>query len=93
MIDRKYDMPPAEIRIALIRAGITQVEIARKVGVYPSVVCRVIDSLTGSDKIRHAIAAAIGIDIKRIWPSIYLYGDPRKPGRPRSESAFNWHIT
>lgn len=86
MINRIYDMPPNEIRIALIRAGIAQIEIARQIKVAPSNVCRVIDGLGSSDRVRRAIATATGIDVKRIWPSIYLYGGPRKPGRPKSES-------
>jgi len=83
-----YDMPPNEIRIALMRSGVPQVEIARRLGVAPSNICRVIDGVGSSDRVRRAIAAATGIDIKRIWPSIYLYSDPRKPGRPKIECVF-----
>lgn len=88
MINKTYDMPPPEIRIALIRAGITQAEIARQTKVVPSHVCRVIDGTDSNDRVRRAIAAAVGISIKRIWPSIYLNGEPRKPGRPKSKSSF-----
>jgi lambda repressor-like predicted transcriptional regulator len=88
MMNKTYDMPPTEIRIALIRAGITQAEIARQTKVVPSHVCRVIDGTDSNDRVRRAIAAAIGIDIKRVWPSIYLCGEPRKPGRPKIESSF-----
>ena len=82
---KPYDMPPNEIRIALSRAGFTQAEIARQTKVADSHVCRIIDGIDANDRVRHAIAAAMGTDIKRIWPSIYLYGGPRKPGRPKSE--------
>jgi hypothetical protein len=47
---------------------------------------RVIMGLSVSDRVMRSIAEAIGIDVKRIWPSIYLYGGPRKPGRPKSDS-------
>lgn len=87
MINKIYDMPPFEIRVALGRAGFTQAEIARRTKVAPSHVCRVIDGTDSNDRVRRAIAAAIGTDIKRIWPSIYLYGEPRKPGRPKSDSS------
>ena len=68
----------------MLRAGITQVEIARKAEVSPPHVNQVIDGLKVSDPVRRIIAESIGIDIKRIWPSTYLCGGPRKPGRPRS---------
>ena len=90
MMNKTYDMPPPEIRIALMRAGITQAEIARQTKVVASHVCRVIDGTDSNDRVRRAIAAAIGIDIKRIWPSIYLNGKPRKPGRPKIESSFRF---
>ena len=82
--NKQSDMPPTEIRIALIRSGVSQATIARKLIVDPSAVCRIIDGTGVSDRVRREIAAAIGIDIKRIWPSTYLYSSPRKPGRPKS---------
>ncbi|MCK4528636.1 hypothetical protein KAW18_14800 [candidate division WOR-3 bacterium] len=47
---------------------------------------RIIMGLSVSDRVMRSIAEAIGIDVKRIWPSIYLHGGPRKPGRPKSDS-------
>ena len=82
--NKQSDMSPTEIRIALMRSGISQATIARKLIVDPSAVCRIIDGKYVSDRVRREIAAAIGIDIKRIWPSTYLYSGPRKPGRPKS---------
>lgn len=86
MINKTYDIPPREIRIALMRVGITQAEIARQTKVVASHVCRVIDGIDANDRVRRAIATAIGINIERIWPSIYLYGGLRKPGRPKSKT-------
>lgn len=77
------DMDPADIRILLMRAGVTQAEIAHKLNVNPSMITRVIDGLSVSDRVRRAIAAACGTDIRRIWPSAYLKGAAPKPGRPR----------
>lgn len=80
------DMDPTEIRVAMLRANpkVTQSGMARDVGIRPQIVNRVIDGITTSDRVRKHIAKTLDIDIKRIWPSIYLYGGgPRKPGRPR----------
>jgi lambda repressor-like predicted transcriptional regulator len=76
------DMRPTEIKIALIQRGVSQAEIARKLGVAKSSVNQVIDGRAVSHRIRTAVAEAIGIDIARIWPGTYLTGGPRKPGRP-----------
>lgn len=84
MKNKSSDIDPKEIRIALLRGGISQAAIAKKLDVHPSAVCRIIDGTLVSDRVRRAIAAAIGIDVKRIWPSTYLYGSPRKPGRPKT---------
>ena len=79
------DMSPQEIKIALLRKGITQSAIARSEGVSSQMVHRVIEGKNVSHRIRKAVARAIGRDPKEIWPSIYLYGSgPRRPGRPRS---------
>ena len=85
MINKTNDMSPVEIKVALLRAGITQAQIARKTKVHPSHVSRLVEGTKTNDRVRRAIAAAVGIDIKRIWPSIYLYGVARKPGRPKKE--------
>lgn len=78
------DMDPVKIKSQMILAGVTQTDIANELGVSQPSVNRVIAGIDVSDRIRRAIAEAIGINVKRIWPSTYLYGRPRKPGRPRS---------
>ncbi len=83
MNQKMSDMDPKEIRIALFRVGVSQSGLARYLGVSVSMVNRVIDGTGVSDRIRKQIAKTIDIDIKRIWPSTYLYGGgPRKAGRP-----------
>jgi len=80
------DMPPAEIRIALLRQGASQAAIARELGVSNTSVYQTIEGKLTSHRIREAIAARTGIDLVRIWPSIYLYGSgPRKSGRPQKD--------
>lgn len=79
------DMPPKEIRIALMRAEVTQATIARSLGVSITMVNHVIEGNSISHRVRRAIADATGIHISRIWPSTYIvYGGPRKPGRPKA---------
>lgn len=88
MINKKHDMSPVEIRIELYKAEVSQAEIARQAEVSAAHVSRVIDGKDSNDRIRYMVSVAIGIDIKRIWPSIYLHGGPRGPGRPRIKSSF-----
>lgn len=85
MRKKNMDMSPTEIRVEMLRHDVNQAAIARQVGVSKTTVMRVIDNLTVSKKVREAIAEAIGIPLERIWPSTYLHGGPRKPGRPAKE--------
>lgn len=85
MAYHSMDMDPQEIRVALLRNGISQAEIARRCHVHYSLIGRVIDGNSVSHKVRTAIAEATGIDIRRLWPSTYImHGGPRKPGRPKT---------
>jgi len=85
MTHHSMDMDPVEIRVALFRSGISQAEIARQCKVTPPTVCKVIDGISVSHKVRAKIAEATGIDIRRLWPSTYImHGGPRKAGRPKT---------
>jgi len=79
------DMDPIELKIALMRAGVSLSRVAREVGVSRQTVYMVVNGRAVSHRIRQAIADAVGMDLKRIWPSTYLYGGPRKPGRPAAQ--------
>ena len=76
------DMRPEEIRAAMHLKKTSQVEIARALGRSKTLVNRVITGLTRSDTVQREIAKAIGMEVERIWPSVYLNGQARKPGRP-----------
>lgn len=78
------DLEPKEIRAKLVLRGITQSAIARAIERTPSAVQKVIDGVSISDPIRRAIANAIDMDVSEVWPSTYLNGGPRSPGRPKS---------
>jgi lambda repressor-like predicted transcriptional regulator len=81
------NMRPKEIRILLLKADITQAELARELEAQPQLIYHVIMGNIVSDRVRQHIAKRLGIDIKRIWPDPYLsYGGPRKAGRPVCES-------
>jgi lambda repressor-like predicted transcriptional regulator len=82
-MSKAQNMKPVEIQIAMMRAGLTQSQLARELGATQQLVYHVIQGNTVSDRVRKHIAARVGIDIKRIWPDPYLYyGGPRKAGRP-----------
>ncbi len=77
------DWSPTDIRVALLRAKVDQSWIARQCGISRSTVYKVIEGTTSSERVRRAIADAIEVDVRIIWPSIYVYaGGPRKRGRP-----------
>jgi lambda repressor-like predicted transcriptional regulator len=79
---KQMDMTPTDIRIAMLKAGVTQACIARELGVHKGSVLQVLEGRWVSDRIRRKIAERCGLDVARIWPSTYLFGGPRKPGRP-----------
>jgi len=79
------DMTPAEIKVALALKGITQRDIARTLSVNHITLHRVLHGNVPSDRIREAIANAIGLTAAQVWPSLYPGGLPRKPGRPAPE--------
>lgn len=66
-------MTPTDIKIELLRAGVSQAVIAQQCDVSRTQVNRVIhDHNCVSDKVRRAIADAIKKDVKEIWPEYYL---------------------
>ena len=79
------DMTPLEIRVAILRSGTTQAAISRSAGCSRELVCRVIDNKVVSDRIRRAIATAIGVPVERIWRSYYLSYEPGRRGRRGSQ--------
>ncbi len=75
-------MVPWEINEALHKKGLNQAAIARAIGVTPGHVSFVINGWTVSRRVHMAIAEAIGMDVKQIWPDLYLGGGPKR-GRKR----------
>jgi lambda repressor-like predicted transcriptional regulator len=59
---------PQEIKASLILKGVSQVSIARKLGVAPSLVSMVIHGTEKNEKIRKAIAKIIEKPVRELWP-------------------------
>ncbi|MFB3924888.1 MAG: helix-turn-helix domain-containing protein [Syntrophales bacterium] len=79
------DMSPTDIRIALLRRGVTQTDIALEQNVSKAAVYRTIEGKSKSHRLRTAIAEKTGLSIQKIWPSIYLnVKNPPGKGRPKS---------
>jgi len=83
-------MTPLDIRNAIFKAGLNQAAIARAIGVHPTFVSRIIDGHCVSRRVHEAIAEAIGMDIRQIWPERYLER-PQKTRRGRP--ARHWQRT
>jgi lambda repressor-like predicted transcriptional regulator len=77
------DMDPKEILVAMLRSGVRQTDIARELGVTKQHVHMVLYGRVVSHRIRKAISEATDIELEILWPSTYLTGGPKKPGRPR----------
>lgn len=64
-------MEPLEIRIALLRVGVKQADIARVCKVSKASVGRVIDGHSASDRIQRVIAKAITQPVEDVFPARY----------------------
>lgn len=77
------DMHPADIRAAVIKAGHTLADLARKAGL-PEYACR--QALCGKNRAgEYAIAKVIGKTPEQIWPS--RFQRPRWVRRSRGKSS------
>ena len=80
----KCGMTPLEIRFAIYKVNLTQAAIARELGLSKTHILYVIDGKRISRRVHAAIAEAINMDIRQIWPDLYLIpGHEPKPGRPK----------
>lgn len=65
-------MTSREILALLALKGITQTSIARKCGFSLQSVSQLIRHGIGSDRLREAVAEAVGEDKAHLWPEYYL---------------------
>lgn len=61
-------MTPNQIRAEMMLKNIRPVDIARRLNVTRSAVTNVIKGVKTSQRIREAIAEAIGKDVEAVWP-------------------------
>jgi lambda repressor-like predicted transcriptional regulator len=61
-------MKPIDIRILIMKAGTSQSQIARELGVTQGFVGQVILGLRHTKRIQDGIAGAVGKPSERIWP-------------------------
>jgi len=61
-------MTPLEIKIELLRAGISIRQLARQEGVSHTAMSYTIHGVNKGRKLREAVARAIGKNVEEIWP-------------------------
>lgn len=74
-IVKPNDMSPVDIKIALMKAGVKQQDIAKKLGITRQSVNGVIAGRYLSEPVDEAICDVIKVDKKLLRPSRYLYSD------------------
>lgn len=65
-------MTPTDLKIILMKEGITQADIARDIGVKPSVVSCVVNGKERSKRVETAIAKLINKNRAEVWPLAIL---------------------
>ena len=71
-------METIEIKVALLRAGVTQTKIAKQTGVAPSIVNRVIQGKVVSRHVAQAVADSIGLRLEEVFPKYLDCPDARR---------------
>ena len=80
------DWTPKQIRLEMLRKDVSASGLSRQLEVTQSTLYKVIEGLSVSDRIRRAIAEAVGRDVREIWPSAYMSpGGPPRRGRPKAK--------
>lgn len=62
-------MSKTEIKILLLRAGVSQAHFARQLGVSKAAIHNVIAGRSTSNRIKRAISKKLGIPVVDLWPS------------------------
>jgi transcriptional regulator with XRE-family HTH domain len=60
-------MKPVEIKILMMRAGVTQTKIAEQLGITVPFVNQIISGIRPTKYIREAIAEAVGKPVEKLW--------------------------
>lgn len=64
-------MHPADIKAAIEKAGSSQADIARKLGITRCAVSLVVSGHSKSANVAGAIAEVTGIPAHKLWPGLY----------------------
>jgi lambda repressor-like predicted transcriptional regulator len=75
--DPKWDT--IDLIYALDKLGLSQVTLARKLGVNTTTINNVIHGRTTSRRIAEFIALQLNTSIEQLWPERYLSAAPEKP--------------
>lgn len=78
-------LTPLEVTNALNEKDLNQAAISRALGLTPGHISAVIARKRPSRRVDEAIAEAIGMDKKKIWPDRYLSEQVFTKGRPKKE--------
>jgi len=62
---------PADIKAAITKAGLTQTELAKRLGVSITAINLVIKDHTHSRRIASAISRLTGYSLEELWPGAY----------------------
>lgn len=84
-------MTPVEIKVALMRKGISQVDLARSMQVHRNAIYLVVHKRLASKRLMEAVAQAIGEPMGYVFPE-YVNSERRHRGRPR-KATNNQHLT
>jgi len=79
-------MHPADIQAELKKRGITQKELAKKLGVCEVHISAVIHKRRPSDRVMRAISKAINKDHRLVFPEYYFREKKRKPRLASNDS-------
>jgi lambda repressor-like predicted transcriptional regulator len=81
---KRLIMHPADIQARLKKRGLTQKQVAEKIGVCEMVVSKVINGLIVSDRVMRAVSAEIGMDHRQVFAWYYL-----KPAKRSTSKVAN----
>ena len=62
-------MSRTEIKILMMRKGVTQASIAKTLKIKPVTVCLVIKGVANSRRVKQAIAKALKMRVGNLWPN------------------------
>lgn len=81
-------MAPLDIRIALLRKGYTNAQVARDLGLERKTVSNVVHGYGKSRRVANAVSRITGIPVEALWPGVYSR-DRGRSGSPATRRPRN----